>query len=262
MRLAIVLSCFLLLGCATPVAPLRTEEPPASSPVPPSPDGPAASEGRPTAQNFGVISYRIEDVRTGTRIVGEVGNRGSIGAGVELQAVVRATDGTVIEDVRFWPAELRNIPPGATEPFSIVAPRAVIYGMTLEPVAARVWPTDASEHEFEILSYRVQDHLTGTRLIGQVRNNGASAAGVQLQGVARDATGTVVEEVQFWPAEARNIPSGAIQSFDVIGPRPGTRGFTLQPVGARVWQSNSLPEQPAGERLHLVQSDRTTSRPL
>jgi hypothetical protein len=243
MRVVILVSCLLAVSCSTPAVREQSPEPSAPPPAARS-SNEAASEAPPLEKNFEVISYRIEDLPPGLRIIGEVRNRGAVEAGVELEAVMRRADGTGIERLRFWPAELRNIPPGGAEPFTVNVPRAALHGITLQPVAAQIWRTSASGKAFEILSYRVEDHPMGTLLIGQVRNNGATAAGVQLQGVARDGAGTVVDEVQFWPAEERNIPPGGIESFSVSGPRPGTRGFALYPVGAQVWQSAS-PGQPA-----------------
>ena len=46
--------------------------------------------------------------------------------------------------------------------------------------------------------------------------------------MARDALGTVIDDVRFWPSAATNIPPGAVQAFAATGPRVGTRGVELR----------------------------------
>jgi len=226
------LGCILLLACSKPPTDPGKNDAPATGgdERPRQQAGPGASVA---AKDFEIVSYRIEDRATGLRLLGEVANRGPVAAGVALQASIHGVDETASDELQFWPAESRNIPPGASEPFNVSLPGARVASVQLEPVAARTWAENADRKNFEIVSYRVVDEASGTRLMGMVRNNGATAAGVELQGVARDGSGALVEELRFWPAEGRSIQPGGTASFDVAGPKPGTRALALRVLAAR-----------------------------
>jgi len=232
------LCCILLLACdRAPSDPGKNQAP--ARGVDERPNQKGGTGASVAAKDFEILSYRIEDRPTGLRLLGEVANRGSVAAGVALQASIHGMDETASDELQFWPAESRNIPPGATESFNVSLPGARVAAVKLEPVAARTWGADADRNNFEIVSYRLVDEPSGTRLIGMVRNNGATAAGVELQGVARDGRGALVEELRFWPAEGRNIPPGGTESFDVAGPKPGTRALTLQVLAAKARPSSA-----------------------
>jgi hypothetical protein len=115
------------------------------------------------------------------------------------------------------------------EPLPTAVP-AVVAQSTVQPT--RRGPT---EGDFEIVTYRVEDDPPATRIIGEIRNKGSVPAGVELEAVARDASGTIIDDVRFWASGATNIPPGAIQPFAATGPRVGTRGVELRPISVRVW---------------------------
>jgi hypothetical protein len=123
-------------------------------------------------------------------------------------------------------------PPQTAEPtretLPGVAPTAAAQS-TAQPAAG---PT---EDDFEIVSYRVEDDPPNTRIIGEIRNRGSVAAGVELEAVALDARGVVIDEVRFWASGATNIPPGASQPFVATGPRMGTRGVEVRAISVRVW---------------------------
>lgn len=115
------------------------------------------------------------------------------------------------------------------EPLPTTVP-AVLVPPTVEPTRR-----DPTEDDFEIVSYRVVDEPPETRIIGEIRNTGSVPAGVELQAIARDASGAIIDDVRFWASGATNIPPGATQPFAATGPRAGTRGVELRPISVRVW---------------------------
>jgi hypothetical protein len=116
-------------------------------------------------------------------------------------------------------------------PATVVAPVESMQP-TVEPVRPQRGPT---EKDFEIVSYRVVDEPPGTRIIGEIRNNGRFAAGVELQAVATDARGALIDEVRFWPAGTNNIEAGQTLRFAASGARAGSRGVVVRPISTRVW---------------------------
>ena len=139
------------------------------------------------------------------------------------------------------PTEPPSAPVRADVPVEAVQP-------TNEPAPVQIGPR---ESDFEVVFYRVVDEPPGTRIIGEIRNKGSVPAGVELQAVARDVYGTVIDDVRFWPAGTRNIPPGATQSFVVSGTRAGTRGVVIQPITARTWL------EPGGMRQAVVATGAT-----
>lgn len=73
-------------------------------------------------------------------------------------------------------------------------------------------------------------------VVGEVRNVGSVAAGVELQIVARDASGRLVDVATFWPASVDNIRPGMNYGFrrTVTSERSAVR-VDVQIVGVRVW---------------------------
>ena len=50
--------------------------------------------------------------------------------------------------------------------------------------------------------------------VGELRNNGQIAAGAQIEVIARDINGILVDCAEFWPASIRNIPSGGTTGIE------------------------------------------------
>jgi len=80
-------------------------------------------------------------------------------------------------------------------------------------LAAETKPISTSD--FEIVSFQsrwYEDYLEvgqdTLKIIGELRNNGAVAAGAEIEVIARDVHGTLVDSETFWPASIRNIPPG------------------------------------------------------
>ena len=73
------------------------------------------------------------------------------------------------------------------------------------PTASR---SNVTAGDFEILSVSSRWDYDRLLVIGEVKNNASLPAGVQLEAVARDASGVLIDSEQFWPASVRNIPAG------------------------------------------------------
>lgn len=101
------------------------------------------------------------------------------------------------------------------------------------PVARR---NSSVSPDFQILSYTTRWEGDYLWVIGEVRNTGSVPAGVELQVLARDASGRVVDVATFWPAGIQNIRPGASYGFrhPVTRERSAVR-FEVQVVGTEVW---------------------------
>jgi hypothetical protein len=98
-------------------------------------------------------------------------------------------------------------------------------------------PRGPSASDFEILNWKVIRSEYGTpRVVGEVRNNGSAAAGVELQIIVRDARGDVMGSEDFWPASVDNIPPSG--TWPVSYHLPVSSGYSkveLRVIGASVW---------------------------
>ena len=91
--------------------------------------------------------------------------------------------------------------------------------------------------QFEILDWS-WDQRTGW-FVGEIRNNGPLAAGVELKATVRDEKGAVVDSAEGWPASTRNIPPNStwpFRSFGWMKPCEGSCTAELRIVGAKVWR--------------------------
>lgn len=70
---------------------------------------------------------------------------------------------------------------------------------------------DATQNEidFEIISYSGKWEGGRLRIVGEVKNTGTVAAGVEILAVARDVNGQIVDSEAFWPNSVNNIAPGA-----------------------------------------------------
>jgi hypothetical protein len=83
-----------------------------------------------------------------------------------------------------------------------------------EPVGGRTDSTTEapgdtpSVSSFRIVSYHGNWDGDTLRVIGEVKNAGTVAAGPQIEVIARDANGVLVDSQQFWPMSIKNLPPG------------------------------------------------------
>jgi hypothetical protein len=66
---------------------------------------------------------------------------------------------------------------------------------------------------FSIVSAQSRWDYGTAYCIGEIRNNNAVAVGAEIECVARDSAGVLVDTVSFWPALAENIPPGSTKGF-------------------------------------------------
>jgi len=97
-------------------------------------------------------------------------------------------------------------------------------------------PATASSGAFRMVSYDMRWEGDVLWVVGEVRNTGGVASGVELQVIARNASGRLVDVATFWPAGTQNIQPGASYGFRL----PVTRDQSavrveVQIVGTEVW---------------------------
>ena len=62
--------------------------------------------------------------------------------------------------------------------------------------------------DFSIVSSSYKWDNGRFRIIGEIKNIGNIPAGVQVEAIARDASGRIVDSVKFWPNSTNNILPG------------------------------------------------------
>lgn len=94
----------------------------------------------------------------------------------------------------------------------------------------------ASSQGFQVVSYVARWEGERLVVVGEVRNVGNAAAGVELQITARDTSGRLVDVVTFWPASIDNIAPGMTYGFrrSVTRERSAV-SVDVKIVGARIW---------------------------
>jgi hypothetical protein len=69
-------------------------------------------------------------------------------------------------------------------------------------------------HGFAILNFRaIRDFYDQVSVVGEIKNTGDAARGVELQASLRDSSGRVVAVGHFYPASYRNIVPGETWPF-------------------------------------------------
>ena len=78
---------------------------------------------------------------------------------------------------------------------------------------------------------------TSIWVMGEVKNNGSIAAGVELEATAYDKDGRVLDSSSFWPASIRNIAAGDTCpiKFGLTANSSNVSRVRLRVVSARVW---------------------------
>lgn len=90
---------------------------------------------------------------------------------------------------------------------------------------------------FKILSFRAVWGEFGTlRVIGEVKNTGSIAAGVELEAIARDSNGNLVDVAKFWPNSVNNIPPGGSTGFKFpLTEDKSAKKVEVKVINAQVW---------------------------
>jgi hypothetical protein len=102
--------------------------------------------------------------------------------------------------------------PGEWQPVVISSGSAAPQGTPApQATATRASP---ERHGFTILSFRaVRDSYGQVSVVGEIKNTGSAARGVELQASLRDAGGRLLAVGHFFPASYRNIVPGETWPF-------------------------------------------------
>jgi hypothetical protein len=88
-----------------PTATLR----PTSIPVPTAMPAPSLS-----VASFVIVSFQSKWDYGYLKIIGELKNVGTVGAGAQIEVIARDANGVLVDSSQFWPNSINNIPPGGT----------------------------------------------------------------------------------------------------------------------------------------------------
>lgn len=103
-------------------------------------------------------------------------------------------------------------------------------------IAETVTQTAPNRSDFMILSFFGRWEYGHFYVIGEVKNTGAVSAGVELEAIARDANGVLIDSTSFWPNSISNLAPG--ESVGVEAPvTSDERAETLElrVKGTRMW---------------------------
>lgn len=98
------------------------------------------------------------------------------------------------------------------------------------------YSTEPPISDFEILSVYAKWEGGRFRVLGEIKNNGKKAAGVQVEAIARDKNGRLVDSVKFWPNGVENIYPGSTVGvgFTVTYDKRAVK-IELKIIGVDVW---------------------------
>ena len=90
---------------------------------------------------------------------------------------------------------------------------------------------------FEILYYKINRSSYGTLcVVGEIKNNSGTAQGVEIQAIARDRSGKIVDSTTFYPASTRNIPVHSTEPINnSVTDRKDCATVTLKIIGTEKW---------------------------
>lgn len=83
-----------------------------------------------------------------------------------------------------------------------------------------------------------RNSLGDVQIIGEIKNKGNVAMGVQLQAIARDRNGSIIGSNEFWPASIKNIPAGGtwpIDSYVDAKQSQDVDKVSLSVIGVKEW---------------------------
>jgi hypothetical protein len=90
--------------------------------------------------------------------------------------------------------------------------------------------------EFEIISFHGEWQHSFLWVIGEIKNTGRLAAGPQLEVIARDKKGILVDSARFWPNSNRNIPPGESRGIKyLVTQNKQTRRMEIKIIDTKVW---------------------------
>lgn len=95
-----------------------------------------------------------------------------------------------------------------------------------------------SRSDFKILSLKgVWREYRGLVAIGEIKNEGSVAVGVEIEVIARDEDGVLVDSAQFWPNSISNILPGETCGIDyTITEDRSAKSIEAKVVRVNIWQ--------------------------
>jgi hypothetical protein len=104
------------------------------------------------------------------------------------------------------------------------------------PVVAPTAKPGLSTASFVIVSAEPRWEYGRLYCVGELKNVGTIAAGAQIEVIARDANGKLVDSAKFWPASINNLPPGESTGFRyAITSDPAAVRLEWKIIEARVW---------------------------
>jgi hypothetical protein len=134
-----------------------------------------------------------------------------------------------------------QVPPGV-----IPAPIATAAPVALPTATPRPVPTLApaptpkpvlSATSFEIVSSQMKWEGSYLWLVGELKNVGSVPAGAELEVIARDAKGVLIDSATFWPNSVNNLPPGGTCGIKYPVTRDATAvRLDVKVINAQVWR--------------------------
>lgn len=162
-----------------------------------------------------------EHVLTEFTVDGETFSRGPLltGAGVNRRVVD--------------PREYRTIRWTLLEPMEAGQTEVFTYRVRIVPSQ----PVAGAGFGFEILSVSYRWEGNYLYVVGEVRNVSGVPMGVELQAIARDSAGRLVDVATFWPASVSNIPAGGTYGFRyAVTQQRSATSVEVKVVGSNNWR--------------------------
>ena len=93
-----------------------------------------------------------------------------------------------------------------------------------------------SVSNFKILDCRGKWESGRFRVIGEVKNIGNIASGVQIEAIARDSNGKLIGSEKFWPNSTNNLSAGSSTGIGfTITKDPSAKTMECRIVSQNIW---------------------------
>ena len=103
--------------------------------------------------------------------------------------------------------------------------------------AGKVETKSPSVNDFKIISAYSEWDDGRFRILGEIKNNGKIAAGVEVEAIARDKNGILIDSKDFWPNGVSNIPPGGTSGIGfTITNNKRAEIMTIKVISVTVWK--------------------------
>ena len=94
-----------------------------------------------------------------------------------------------------------------------------------------------SPSDFQIISFNLRWEDGRLRVIGEIKNNGKIPAGPEVEVIARDANGVLIESQKFWPNSTNNIPPGGTSGISYTITRDArAKSGDIKVISVHIWK--------------------------